>query len=79
MIFIRPGAAGIRGGLGAALRRAVGAKKIIRSSVFELLGPMFFLRPRAAGTRDAPRAVLHREAGVRAHETRADPGAVLSR
>jgi hypothetical protein len=45
-------------------------KKIIRSSVFELLGPTFFLRPEA---------VLRREAGAGAHGTRADPGPVLSR
>jgi hypothetical protein len=33
---------GTRGAPGAALRRAAGAKKIIQSSVSELLGPMFF-------------------------------------
>jgi hypothetical protein len=63
----------------ATLHRAVGAKKIIRSSVSELLGPTFFLRPRAVGTRGAPGAVLRREAGAGAHETRAGPGADLSR
>jgi hypothetical protein len=39
---------------------------------------MFFLQPRAAGTRSAPGAVLRWEAGARAHETRASPGATLS-
>jgi hypothetical protein len=56
-----------------------GAKKIIRSSVSELLGPTFFLRLGAAETHDAPGAVLRREADAGAHRTCADPGAALSR
>jgi hypothetical protein len=54
MVFIRPGAAGTHGAPRAALRRAAGAKKIIRSSVSELVSLTFFLRPEATGTRDTP-------------------------
>jgi hypothetical protein len=70
---------GTRGALGAALRQAAGAKKIVRSSISELLSLMFFLRLGAAGTRGTPGAVLRREAGAGVHGTRAGPRAALSR
>jgi hypothetical protein len=70
MVFIRPGAAGTHGAPRAALHWAAGAKKIVRSSVSELVSLTFFLRPEATGTRGAPGAVLRREAGAGAHGTR---------
>jgi hypothetical protein len=78
MVFIRSGATGTRGALGATLHHVVGAKKIVQSSVSELLGPTFFLWPRAVGTCSTPGAVLCREAGARAHGTCVGPGAALS-
>jgi hypothetical protein len=62
--------------LRAALRWVL---KNFRSSISELLGPMFFLLPRDAGTRGAPGAILHQEVGARAHGTCVGPGAVLTR
>jgi hypothetical protein len=78
-VFIQLRAMGTCGAPGAALCRAVGAKKIIWSSISELLGPTFFLWPGATGTRGALEAVLRWEVGAGAHGTHGGLGATLCR
>jgi hypothetical protein len=82
MIFIQPGAAGIRKAPRAVLRREAGAEKKTKKSsealFSELLGSTVFIWPGAARTRGALGVVLRWEAGVGPQGTRASPSATLS-